>query len=455
MASKSGNPASRFSVDLLVLGSGMAGMTAAAQAAQSGLSVLVAEKASTTGGSAGISRGYIWTTPTLEALQSEDPDVDSVLVSVLADDFLPAVEWVKELGVDVGDRITGIYRFGHGFQIEIQDFLDRCRSTLEQAGGQILTGVSARELILDDGRVVGAEMIDREGATVMVEAKETVLATGGFQGSPELRAERIAPEARNILLRSNPTSEGDGLRLGEAAGADFVDGRSGFYGHLMPYPLSSFEEPDFISVAMLHSGYCLLFSKTGERFTDESLGDHENNQKVLRAPDARALLIADDHIRRERIATPYIPGMDGYDKFALASQKGAHVVTDALTFDELVAGVAGWGYDADRVKASLEEYNRIARDTPEDLSPPSTRHCRPMDVAPFFAMEVQPAITFSYGGIRVDATSRVVGKGGPIAGLLAAGVDIGGVYTRAYAGGLARGLVFGRRAALTAAGKEQ
>jgi succinate dehydrogenase/fumarate reductase flavoprotein subunit len=74
-----------------------------------------------------------------------------------------------------------------------------------------------------------------------------------------------------------------------------------------------------------------------------------------------------------------------------------------------------------------------------------------MDVAPFFAMEVQPSITFSYGGIRVDASSRVVGRDGPIAGLLAAGVDIGGVYTRAYAGGLSRGLVFGRRAAFTAA----
>jgi succinate dehydrogenase/fumarate reductase flavoprotein subunit len=258
-----------------------------------------------------------------------------------------------------------------------------------------------------------------------------------------------------MLLRANPTSEGDGLRLAEAAGAEYVDGRGGFYGHLVPYPLSSFEKPDFISIAMLHSGYCLLFDKAGARFTDESLGDHENNQKVLRAPDARALLIADDQIRRERTMAPYIPGMDSYDKFALARQKGAHVVIDAPTLDELVAGVAGWGYDPGRLKASIEDYNRLARDAPEDLSPPSTRHCRPMDVAPLFAMEVQSAITFSYGGIRVDPTSRVVGKDGPIAGLLAAGVDIGGVYTRAYAGGLARGLVFGRRAALTAAGKEQ
>jgi succinate dehydrogenase/fumarate reductase flavoprotein subunit len=69
-------------------------------------------------------------------------------------------------------------------------------------------------------------------------------------------------------------------------------------------------------------------------------------------------------------------------------------------------------------------------------------------------MEVQPSITFTYGGVRVDAKTRVLRDGRPIPGLLAAGVDIGGVYTRAYAGALSRGLVFGRRAALTAASLE-
>lgn len=456
MASKSDDHASRYSVDLLVLGSGMAGMTAAAQAAQSGLSVLVVEKARATGGSAGISRGYVWTTPSLEALQEEDPHVDPDLVRVLADEFLPSVEWVKEeLGVEVSDRITGIYHFGHGFLLDIWTYLDACRAALERAGGQVLTGLSTRELTLDGGRVTGAELADAGGATVVVEARETVLATGGFQGSPELRAEHVAPQARDMLLRANPDSVGDGLRLALAAGAEFVDGRGGFYGHLVPAPLTDFEEPDYIATAMLHSGHCLLFDAAGERFTDESLGDHDNCQQVLRTSTGRALLVADDHVRREHLEQAYIPGMDHYDKFALAREKRAHVFTGASTLDELVAGVAGWGYDPAGVKRSIEAYDRGVREAPDALSPPSSRHPRPLDEAPFFAMEVQPAITFTYGGIRADATSRVLGADGPVEGLLTAGADMGGVYTRAYAGGLSRGLVFGRRAALTAAGQER
>ena len=443
----------RLSVDVLILGSGMAGMTAAAQAAQDGLSVLVVERAPTPGGSAGISHGYVWTTPTLEALQAEDPAVDPVLVSILADGFLPAVDWMRDLGVEVGERIMGIYRFGHGFQIDIHDYLNRCRAAVEGAGGWLVTGVTTRRLVLDDaGRVVGAEMSDADGDPIEVSARETILATGGFQGASDLRAGRISPAAEDILLRSNAYSAGDGLRLAEAAGAEFVDGGRGFYGHLVPSPLVSLDPPDFVTIAMLHSGYCLLFNRAGERFTDESLGDHENNQAVLEQAGSRALLVADDRVRRERIMTPYIPGMAGVDKFALAEERGARVHS-AATLSDLVTAVGAWGFDPVSLGGSLNDYNRTARDAPELLSPPSTRHCRPLDVPPFFAMEVQPAITFSYGGIRVDESGRVVGREGPIEGLLAAGVDIGGVYTRAYAGGLARGLVFGRLAARTAAAR--
>jgi len=62
-----------------------------------------------------------------------------------------------------------------------------------------------------------------------------------------------------------------------------------------------------------------------------------------------------------------------------------------------------------------------------------------------------PAITFTFGGLRVDADARVLDDDGrPIRGLHAAGADAGGLYVRAYAGGLAAALTFGLRAARTA-----
>lgn len=437
-------------VDLLVLGAGMAGLTAAAQGAQSGLSVFLAEKAETIGGAAALSEGYIWTAPTLEALQAEDPDVDPVLARVLADEFLPAVDWVRELGVDTGALIEGIYRFGHGYRIDIADYIDRCLSVVEGAGGVVRTGLATRELLLEDGGVAGAVLETADGGTLSVRAAATVLATGGFQGSAELRGDRISPAARALLLRALPESDGDGLRLAESAGADFADGKQGFYGHLVPSPLDELAVEDFVSIAVLHSGTSLLFNVAGDRFTDESLGDHENNQVVFEQPEGRALLVADERTRREHFATAYIPGMQSYDKFALAESRGARVAS-APTLPGLLEQVARWGYDADRIAETVDRYNSLVRNAPEKLSPPSAFNGKPVEEAPFFALEVQSTITFAYGGVRVDAQARVLRDGKPIPGLYATGADIGGIFTRAYAGSLSRGLVFGRRAALTAA----
>ena len=75
----------------------------------------------------------------------------------------------------------------------------------------------------------------------------------------------------------------------------------------------------------------------------------------------------------------------------------------------------------------------------------------PLRVRPFHALEVQPALTFTYGGLRIDADARVLDRDNrPIAGLHAAGADAGGVFHAGYEGGLGMSLVLGQRAARTA-----
>jgi len=99
--------------------------------------------------------------------------------------------------------------------------------------GKVLTGVRTRSLIASDGGVRGAECVLADGTVRRIEARWTLLATGGFQADPELRAEHIHPQARGIALRSNPYSAGDGLRLGFSAGRDVRPGRGGL---LRPRP---------------------------------------------------------------------------------------------------------------------------------------------------------------------------------------------------------------------------
>jgi succinate dehydrogenase/fumarate reductase flavoprotein subunit len=436
-------------VDLLVIGGGMTGLTAAASAARRGLDVLVLEKAPEVGGSAALSSGYMWTAPTLGDLQWEDPTCDPELGAALADHFLESMEWVKSLGVELSDKITGIYGFGHGYQTDIIKYLDRCRSALEASGGWVSTGVRVQELTTEGGRVTGARALDQDGTQVTIKATWTLLATGGFQADPQLRKRYTGPEGDRLLLRSNPHSTGDGLRLGVGAGG-VVSGGDGFYGHLIASPLDTFEPRDYLNFSQLHSGYCLLLNTSGSRFTDETLGDHVNNQRTLRQPESRAIIVGDEHVRQTYVKSAYIKGMDVLDKLEFAAQSGAHyAVADSIA--ALARQVDLWGYNARAVEETVTEYNELVEADTKSLSPPSSRYSRRLDSPPYFALEVQPAITFPYSGLSTNADAEVLGEAAPIPGLLAGGVDVGGVFKRGYAGGLARGLVFGIRAALTAA----
>ena len=93
------NSVMKQDVDLLVLGGGMAGLSAAAWSARQGRSVVLVEKAEL-GGNARHA-GFIWTAPTLEALREAVPDGDPRLQERLIKGFAPAVDWVRSLGVEV------------------------------------------------------------------------------------------------------------------------------------------------------------------------------------------------------------------------------------------------------------------------------------------------------------------------------------------------------------------
>jgi succinate dehydrogenase/fumarate reductase flavoprotein subunit len=295
----------------------------------------------------------------------------------------------------------------------------------------------------DEARVTGARVSNSEGETY-VDADNVLLATGGFQGDPALRVRYIHPAADRLLLRANPCSAGDGLRLALDIGASHSDNMSSFYGCLMPYPLTrELSQTDYTALAQYHSEHAVLINRAGRRFCDESLGDRVSAGAVLRQPGATALLLADEELKSRYILQAFIPGMDrGMDKFELARTLGAHLVS-APTLPELAYQVGQWGFNAERLLMTISRYNDdLINGTPGH--PRRSRHAMRLTTPPFFALEVQPAITMTYGGVRVDGHCRALTReGAVIKGLYAIGFDAGGFYQRGYAGGLARALVTG------------
>ena len=434
-------------VDLLVIGAGMAGATAASRAVQQGASVILVEKARAIGGSA-LYAGFLWTAATLEVFRREIPGGDPALAARLHDGFEPAVEWVRSLGVEVGEPVT-VLDFGRGYPVDLAGLMMRCERIVREAKGSgLLTEASVSGLLLEDGAVVGAELLDGAGRRRVIRATNTLLASGGFGGDPELRAELIGPQARTMALRANPHSTGDGLRLGRSAGAAFGREHAGFYGHVVAAHVPFSDPTEFVNRTFYHSEHGVLLNLEGQRFCDETVGDHITPLALIEQPQARALLVYDQRVHEEWELRPYVQGVEAVDKFQLAYRAGARcVIADSLEeFGELPEE---WGYPGPAVLQSLRAFNRQCE--LRRPAPPRAKDATPLVTAPYYVIEVVPAITFTFGGLLIDPAARVLDeRGRAIPGLLAAGADSGGVFYRAYAGGLANALVFGLQAADTA-----
>jgi len=437
--------------DLLVIGGGIAGASAAARAAEAGADVVVVEKDERLGGSGALSAGILWTAPDRETLRRVCPRGDLALGGVLVDDYEAAVGRVRDAGVEVSERWEGQMGFGVAHRIDIQGWLEAARERIED-GGRIAFRRAALDLIVDGGEVRGAR-VGGPGGEEDIRAGAVLLATGGFQGDAGLVRRLIGEGAERMPVRANPNSVGDGLRMGQAAGAAPSGALDSFYGHLLPSPLRELRPDDFLPLTQYHSHACVAVNRFGRRFADESRGDEVTNQALLRQAGSRGVLLCDERVRREHATGAPYPHGQPVDRFEAARASGARVVaTESL--DELVEQVGGWGVNAVRLRQTLADVEAAAAGTPpppDDVTIPGWPP--PLVEAPFHAVEVQPAITFTFGGVRGDIDGRALDRNGqPVPGLFVAGADLGGLQETGYVGGLVLGLVFGPRAADAALG---
>src|SRR5919198_5366474 len=224
--------------DLVVAGAGMAGLVAAARARELGASVEVYEKGDRAGGSMLLSSGFAWRHRSFDDFRAECPGGDPALQRVVYERMDDALDWLESLGAPVLERDTG-NPLTVGRRFDVHGLTD---TLVERAGGVRL----------------GDPLLS------LPEGVPLVLATGGFQGDRSLVREHVTSAADHLLLRANPWSAGDGLRLGLAAGASVSDGMSEFYGRNMPAPPAAVSEGDFVPLAQLYARFATVEGADGE-----------------------------------------------------------------------------------------------------------------------------------------------------------------------------------------------
>ena len=443
--------------DVVVAGSGIGGLTAARTALAEGASVLVIEKAPETGGSAAVSGGSAWTAATVEAWLSVQPGGDRAMGQALVANYLDGVAWFELLGLRVEERPDATpYKFAryvHDFLPDARTFMDDLAASVEAAGGTILTNTGLRSIRIGrDGGVAGVEARGG-GRTAEISAGAVVLATGGFQASPDLRARYFGRWAHHVIVRGNAYSTGDGFLAAQEAGAGTAGPFGRFYGHMIPAPPAETGVHNFASVKPDFSPYSVFVNLHGQRFDDEFLGDEVTVHAVVHQPEALCFIIFDERVRKLR-ATGMGESPGAVDRRMENIRNAGGDILEAEDLEALAAEMARrWGVSPGPLMATLREHNAAAAaDDLTMLSVPRSGGLQPLDSPPFRAIRCLPGATFTYGGARANERAQILDLAGqPIPGLFAAGADVGGLYTRGYTGGLCVGVAYGRIAGREAA----
>ena len=445
--------------DLIIVGGGLAGLTAANRAAEGGLSVLVLERGAEPDYfcNSRIAGGLLhvafrdMTRPAEEIRASvaesvgEAGDPATALAPLLADDAGKVLAWLRaEGGAFVRGGAPEFMRWvmapprrrrgGLDWKGRGPDaLLRRLTRNLAARGGTLRLGSPVEALAVEDGRVVGVRT-----AAGTERARFVLIADGGFQDNPELVRRHLSPRPERLFRRGAGGGRGDGIAMAAAAGAATV-GMDRFYGHLLG--LDAFGNDRLWPYPTLDSlaAVSLLVDGAGRRFCDEGLGGVFMANELARLEDPEgAAVVFDDRLWREDAAdNRYPPALN--PSFPAAGGQ----VFEAPTVDRL-AEILAMPALAGTVAAHNAGRHEPARTT-------GRFPAKPIAEPPFRAIRATAGITYSMGGLAIDRAARVLDAGGrPVPGLYAAGSAAGGLEggpRAAYLGGLAKAVATGLRAA--------
>ncbi|KAJ6152127.1 hypothetical protein N7497_006446 [Penicillium chrysogenum] len=505
--------------DILVIGSGNAGLSAALSAAQSNptLRVTVIDKSpvSWAGGNTYFTAGAFRTSHNglhdllplvnnTDAAQASRIDMpiyteqdftadlqrmtgnrtDPALSAALVRDSRAAVGWLAANGVRFqlsfnrqAYEVNGRTKFWGGLALKTQDggkglVEDELRA-VRNAGVDVFFDTAATALVTDptSGAVVGVEVINSDSRTsarnkTIVAVDAVILAAGGFEANPQLRAQWLGPGWDCARVRGTPYNTGEMLRIAQRdVSAKTAGNWSGC--HCVAWDANAPADSGNreVSNEFTKSGYPLgiMVNRDGERFVDEGF-DMRNytyamvGRRVLQQPGQIAFQVWDARtvawLREEEYRAEVVRRIEGESLEELAEKCAEVGLADPGRFVESIKE-----YNASVEGVDVQKrWDPAVKDglATKGLAVPKSNWALPIDKPPFLAVKVTAGITFTFGGLAVNPeTAAVISEttSDEVPGLYCVGEMLGGIFYDNYPGGsgLTSGTVFGRRAGRAAA----
>ncbi|MBI6875217.1 flavocytochrome c [Clostridium aciditolerans] len=447
---KSSAKVENTSTDVVIVGAGGAGLTAAISAKEKGANVILIEKTAVLGGNTNFATGglnaagtkyqeakgikdspQLYIDDTMKGGKNKNnPD----LVKVLAEKSADTVNWLTERGADLSDvgimgglSVERTHRPKGGAPVgnHIVEVLSKKAKDLKI---DIRTETKATELIVEGNKVVGVKA-QKGSSKYDIKAKAVVLTTGGFGANLDMVAQ-YDPKLKGFPTTNAAGATGDAFKMVEPLNVALVD-----MDQIQIHPSVVPGKSKLITEAVRGNG-AILVNKQGKRFVNE-LGTRDAvSAAILSQEDKTGYVVFDENVRKS------LSAIEGYIKEG--------VVTEANSVKEL----------ADKMKFNSAEFEKTINTYNASVQAKKDAEFGRADMKfelnkpKYYAIPVQPAIHHTMGGLKINTNTQVINKFGQVVeGLFAAGEVTGGVHGANRLGGnaVADITVFGRIAGDNAA----
>lgn len=473
----------RLDADVVVVGSGIAGWSAAVSAAEQGAKVIVLEKLGLEGGNAKFSLGTFMICQVPENADYHISDEEDTLEAALArwedyqresgadsvypdyervrDDLVQTmctIDWLKGLGADfeytasyVDDRMSMAQVVMPGADDEGTPVAKLMRMLEEIAvskGAEVRIDTPATGLIVEDGAVVGVNAEAPDGP-LEIAAKSVIIASGGFSASADLVAEKL-PMLDELMYVGARGADGDGIAMAEAAGAAPFEDNWIIATPICPTNAFFFTNPR-----------SFIFEEINPMY-DAEVSDTTYHRLVVNS-DAERFMNEAAHYALQNVTLanlrqgPYYALYSGLDEEKAAIMETGIPTGTVFKADTIADLAAAAGLDPDALQSAVDEYNRVcAAGVDDDFEKPAEYLDKPIEQGPYYLMQVVVSCSDTLGGVKTDERRQCLDESGnPIPGLYAIGSSSNKMrYNRMYFSGssLTFNTTDGRIAGAAAAG---
>ena len=415
-----------LSTDIVIIGAGGAGMTAAIKAAQGGKDVILLEKMPYAGGNTTKATGGMNAAEThyqaeqgiedsveqfIEDTMKGGHDINDIdLVTAMAENSAEGIDWLDSIGAPLpkvsfsgGATNPRIHAPEDGSGVGaylVTAFLKK----LDELNVNIMYDTKATNLITLEGAVIG---VQAESPTTFytIYADAVILATGGFGNNEDMIVE-YRNDLKGTVTTSAPGITGDGILMAEAVGADLVD-----IDQIQLHPTVEQGTSMLITESVRGDG-AILVNQDGKRFTNELLTRDVVSAAELEQPGSYAYIIFDQRLR---------DGLKAIEKYVSTG-----ITKQADTIEGLAEQL---DIDPATLADTLATWNKYVADQKDPDFGRDTGMENDLSVAPFYAIKIAPGIHHTMGGVHIDTDARVIDtNGNVIPGLFAAGEVTGGVH---------------------------